>query len=137
MNDTKRENDIKNWVELRYNCSPLEMFTRIRHGVEEDINLLASLRKDKQPAVEFKIIAERNFFTVTRLIAGEYADRSPWVQFSWNNDGIGVKNFVGAAEKAALTLNDDAECKLKLEDGKELNCWQFRKRFLEDLFFNF
>ncbi|HEX5410919.1 MAG TPA: hypothetical protein VFZ27_03575 [Terriglobia bacterium] len=137
MDDAKNGTDIKNWVELRHNCSPFDMFTRLRHGVEQDIATLVALLSDKRPATEFKIIAESNFFAVTRQVAGEYAERSPWVQFSWNNEGIRVKNFRGASEKAVLTLNDSGECKLKLEDGKELNCWQFRKRFLEDLFFNF
>lgn len=128
--------ETMNWVKLRHECSPFDMFTRLRHGAEQDINTLESLRKDKAPAAEFKIIAEHNFFTIKRYITGKYADRNPWVQFSWDDSGITVKEDSGKVTKAIVTLNDDGNCRLKLESGEELNCWQFRKHFLEDLFFN-
>jgi hypothetical protein len=38
--------------------------------------------------------------------------------------------------EGTLSLSDETECRLKVGD-KELTFWQFRKRALENLFFNF
>jgi len=35
----------------------------------------------------------------------------------------------------AVGLNNEGRCVLKLEDGSEMETWQFRRRALEGLFF--
>lgn len=132
--------EIENWVKLRHECSPLEIFIRLQHGAEEDVKTRNSLRGVKTLA-EFRILSEDRYFTVIRDVKDEFGSvhrLALWVQFAWDKTGITVKtNGAKNVQKATLTLADDAECKLKLESGEELSCSQFRKRFLEDLFFNF
>ena len=50
---------------------------------------------------------------------------------------ISVEEDWGSKKKwyATVGLNDEGRCVLRLEDGTELEPWQFRKRALEDLFF--
>ena len=137
---------MEDWVKRRNDCSPFEMFIRLRKGAEEDVKARNSLLKDGA-SVRFKVVADNGTFGVSREAVGQPdATTGPapekrisdWIDFSWDESGITVKDQKGKTVQAAtVTLTDDGECKLKLSDGTVLSCWQFRKRILEDLFFNF
>ncbi|MDG7001406.1 MAG: hypothetical protein JRN15_20100 [Nitrososphaerota archaeon] len=138
MSKTIIKPSLENWVKLRHECSPFKIFVELQTGIEKDLEARKGLLKTTDP-VKFTLEARDNFFTVTREFTDNLADvHSMWVQFAWDKTGITVKiNGAKNLQKATLTLTDDAECKLKLEGGEELSCLQFRKRFLEDIFFNF
>lgn len=139
MDNPNVEPQIENWVKLRHECSPLEIFIKLQHGAEEDVRTRNSLLQDNG-SMEFRIFAEGNFFTVIKDVRDEFGNihkLASWVKFSWDKNGITIKsNEDTKGQKASLTLTHDAQCRLKL-NSEELTCWQFRKRFLEDLFFNF
>ena len=130
---------MENWVKLRYNCSPYEIFLKLRAGAEEDVKTISALKKDGEQ-VSFRIMKNGNSFTVLRESPRSHAS----VEFKWSEHQItvlpeSITNFNRAAGKpleATLTLTDEGECKLRV--GQEiLSCAQFRKKVLEDLFFNF
>lgn len=137
MTEPETGREIENWVELRHKCSPLEIFIKLQHGAEEDVKARNSLLRNGASA-EFHVFAQDNYFTVAKDIrdeSGNISRLASWVQFSWDENGIAVKSRQDTKGKRAfLTFTDKAQCKLRL-DNEELSCWQFRKRFLEDLFF--
>lgn len=60
------------------------------------------------------------------------------VDVSWDKSGIYVKpRDEAVAYSATLSLSDEGECKLRLSTVEELNCWQFRKRILDQLVLDF
>ncbi len=123
---------MENWVKLRHACSPLEMFIRLRHGAEEDVKARNELRKEGDQFL-FKVVSDNGTFAVSR----ESNRGAAWVDFTHTESGITVKDPTGKTiQETTLTLTDEGECKLRLPNGEELTCWQFRKRILEDLFFN-
>lgn len=136
---------MENWVKLRAECSAFQMFIRLRKGVEEDVKVRNEQLGEKSRIV-FKVIADNGTFGVCRDIKGTLPSPtrrpvpalglSDWLDFSWDQSGIYVKDKDGKSiSDSALTLTDELECKLKLKTGEELSEWQFRKRVLEDLFF--
>jgi len=133
--------EMENWVQLRHDCSAFEMFTKLRTGVEEDVNIRNGLRKLGEQ-VAFRVDANDSSFTVRREgPLGVCAS----VKFAWTPKEISVRpysktslaTYTADSLSVILTLTDEGECKLRLPKGEELTCWQFRKRVLEDLFFNF
>lgn len=129
---------LESWVRLRHECSPFKMFVELQTGAEKDLESRKQLLK-KADLVKFTTEGSDTYFTITREFTDDQGFvHSMWVQFAWDKTGITAKvNGAKNLQKATLTLTDDAECKLKLESGEELSCLQFRKRFLEDIFFNF
>jgi hypothetical protein len=133
---------MENWVQLRYKCSPAEVFTEVRQGIEEDVTRINEIHKDNAE-IKFSVVGKNGKFSVCRkgplVSAGEtnaMAFSLTCVDFTVTESGIAVKTAAGTSEQATLTLTNEAECKLRLKDGQELDSWQFRKRYLEDLFFN-
>lgn len=127
-------NEGNRWVKLRSECSPLEMFLKLKEGTKEDAEARNSLNAPDS-TVSFKIVLlNGKAFSVIRQGSEVYGV----VSFYWDKSGIEVRDREDKATvKATLTLTDEAECKFKMPDGTELSLWQFRKRMLEDLFFNF
>ena len=81
----------------------------------------------------FRVSSQGQVFFVWR--EGDRISSS--VKFEWNDAGITVRNNENAVMlQARPVVNDDGECRLKLKD-QELTFWQFRRRALDDLFFNF
>jgi hypothetical protein len=126
---------MENWVKLRHDCSPLEVFLALKEGANEDSNTRNEL-KGKDDPVRFRVAARnKHAFEVYRESGDDYT----LVRVSWDRSGITVHDRQDKViDKATLTLTDEGECKLKLaSNGDELTGWQFRKRFLESLFFDF
>lgn len=120
------------WVTARHACSPYEVYKQLQTGCEVDVAERNALRVTFEYG--FKMSPSPpggNSFRVLRL--GQNYSSS--VEFKWNEAGISVLADDSAVLLAAtLTLNDDGECRLKV-NGEELTQWQFRKRALEDLLF--
>jgi hypothetical protein len=119
-----------NWVEARSLCSPVAVFEKIKLQVEEDVRVRnASLGGSR---TQFRFIANGGSFVVAMDAPGVVGRG---VKFILTQTGIEV---LDAKDKklleASLTLNDDGECRLKV-DNLEREFWQFRKQALETLFF--
>jgi hypothetical protein len=123
---------MESWVKLRHKCSPLEVFLDLKEGSKSDVEERNSLRKDGDPLL-FKVkLHNGQAFSVIREGSPVYGV----VRFAWDSSGIVVQDREDKIlAKATLTLTDEKQCKLRIADGLELEPWQFRKRFLEDLFF--
>jgi hypothetical protein len=120
------------WVTLRHECSPLEVFIKLKEGAEQDVEVRNKLKK-ADADFAFKV-RPQNGKSFSVLCEGSVYG---FVTFSWSPVGIKVTDESDKViQEATLTLTDNGKCKLKLQNGEELECWQFRKRVLEDLFFN-
>lgn len=137
---------MENWVKLRSECSAFQMFMRLRKGTEEDVKV-RNEQLGESSKIIFKVVPDNGTFGVCREIKGLLPSPtrrplpvlgiSDWIDFSWDQSGIHVKDKDGKSlADSTLTLTDELECKLKLKTGEELSEWQFRKRVLEDLFFD-
>lgn len=125
-----------NWVQKRAECSAAKVFRELQGGIENDV---AAANEAKRLAGRFfpdtrlasQLTADGKVFVVAQInIAG------PRVVFILGDGMIEARNEVeGIRWTATLTLNDEGRCKLKLDDGRELEQWQFRKLALESLFF--
>lgn len=130
---------MEDWVRLRHNCSPYEIFLKLRAGCEEDVKVRNELKEPGQQ-LSFRMTKNGNSFLVLREGPRNYAS----IEFKWNESEITVRsemtqNFQTYAKdslRVTLTLTDEGDCRIKM-DSQELTCAQFRKRVLEDLLFNF
>jgi hypothetical protein len=131
---------MENWVKARHDCTTFQMLTKLRFGAEDDVKTRNELRQDHEN-VKFSIVNDGLKFAVLR----EGRSSSVSVVFEASGSAILVYGQVVEAHQqartlnplhATLTLTDEGECKIKVDD-KELECWQFRRKVLEDLFFNF
>lgn len=117
------------WVKRRNECSLSLMFARLRLEIEQDIKERNALRP--MCLYGFKFVSGASTFVALRQ--GNHLEKS--ISFSMENEHIIAKNDEGGTVmKASLTLNDEGECRYKI-DGKERDSWQLRKMVLEDLFF--
>jgi hypothetical protein len=104
------------WVTSRVKCSVFEVFSRLRTGVQGDLERRAlSLPPDTR--MSFKMREEQppwsDRFTVLRL--GDTISDS--IEFSYAENTIRVKDAGGRTKiTAKLTLNDDGDCRLKVDD---------------------
>lgn len=130
--------ESENWVKARLQCSPFEVFTRLRAGVEEDVKAM-SASLGEIAFYSFRFVSDGSRFRVLRQ---GLTIAAASVEFRWDNSGITVKVESADPEetrdetRATLTLTEDGECKLNYQ-GNELELWQFRRRALENFFFNF
>jgi len=131
---------MENWVKLRHECSPFVIFTKLRQGADADVRIRNELRKPNEQ-VSFKIVTNGKSFAVLREgPPGICAS----VKFKWTESEISVQpefsqsyqTFSRDPLRTTLTLTNEGDCKLKT-GTEELTCCQFRKKVLEDLFFNF
>jgi hypothetical protein len=118
------------WVTERRKCSPLQVFERLRLLAEKNV---ATMNAAIGQHERWEFASVGGDFSVCRVTNAGIQG----VRFSLQPqdgrirvEGEGVK--VGFM--AGLTLNDDAECRL-LVDNHELDLWQVLRRALEPLFF--
>jgi hypothetical protein len=129
MNGTPQE---LNWVEKRSACSVEQVFRELQNGIESDV---ASLNAIRRYAPDNRFIAQLTSDGRVLIVAQEGVS-GPRVKFFTLDGKIEVRDEVTSKRLlAALTLNNEGRCKLKLEDGMELEQWQLRKMALEGLFF--
>ena len=122
------------WVKARSACSPFGVFTKLRVQLESDVAARNAVREERKESnmVSFFLDSAPDRLLVRR----EGNNVSASVEFRWTQTGIAVRNDHSAVIlEGILTLNDDAECRLRV-GRDELTFWQFRRRALEDLFFS-
>jgi len=122
-----------NWVEKRAACTITKLFNQICDGIEKDVSAINVARN----------LSEHHLFQAdvsrdgTTMVVGQ-PNRSPRTRVFvvMDNDRINVNEERSNITWAAyIGLNDEGRCVLRLEDGTELEQWQFRKKALEGLFF--
>jgi hypothetical protein len=125
-----------NWVEKRASCTIAAVFNQLCDGIADDvraINSARSLSGDNQFLAQMAgegiaiVVAQPNRIPRARVIVRMDSaaivvirDRQYQVEESW---------------EVTVGLNDEGRCVLRLEDGAELEQWQFRKRALEQVLF--
>jgi hypothetical protein len=119
-----------NWVQKRAACTIEEMFNRLSLEISNDIIAINGvLYKD--------LYFRRDALSDGSLVIGQPA-RVPrvTVMIGIVNGQIIVQDQTKPERWAVrVGLNNEGRCVLKLEDGSELETWQFRKKALESLFF--
>jgi hypothetical protein len=122
-----------NWVEKRAACSAGQMFNELLRGINDDIAVFNSVQK----------LPENNRFGAdmtsdgATVVVGQYGT-VPRARVAIGIVGQRIEVRDDAKQSrwsAEVKLNGEGRCILKLEDGTELEQWQFRKKSLEGLFF--
>lgn len=122
-----------NWVKVRAECSAEAVFQRLRLSLEVDARSRTDMLLKENAPYGFTTISQGA--SVSVFIQGGITEPRSIV-FTQTADGISVRDGNDKAMmEATLTLNNDGDCRLKV-DGKELELWQFRKLALEDFFFS-
>lgn len=118
------------WVTKRSQCSFPTIFKELKLQVEDDVNTRNGLRPSYAP-YEFSVKDGGDDYTVL-LKAGDFHKS---VIFSLTEHAIVVKDDSGnKVFEVTLTFNDQAECKLHVNE-KELELWQVRRMALEEILF--
>lgn len=121
------------WVSARNACSITQVFKELELGARGDVKERISQR----PAIaeEFALVLsqDQNCFCVMRDVG---KTRKEGVEFCLAGGKITVKNTRsgGVSFTVSLTLNNDGECRLRV-DNEELEQWQVRRKALEALLF--
>jgi hypothetical protein len=120
-----------NWVEKRAGCTSRSIFPQLVAGINEDVkernatssgaNFAAELTGDGKALV----IGETGVWARKERVIIFSLDGKIEVRDETKNIKFSVDVF----------LNEEGRCKLRLEEGKELEQWQFRRLALEGLFF--
>ena len=118
------------WVTSRALCSPGKVFEKLYLQVKEDVEARNKLLAASRDA--FYVEANNSRFSVSVPTSPLH----PRILFSLvNGETIMVEDGKGKLIfEATLTLNDQGECRLKV-NGQEREFWQVRRMALEDLFF--
>lgn len=124
------------WVTVRASCTVECVFQELREEIKSDITtrnkLLTGLQKEDSISFHLKPDSENSFAVVRNGL--NIVSRTT---FKCERSAIQAFNGAGVQIiEARLTLNDQGECRLVV-DGCELTRWQFRKRTLQSLFFEF
>ena len=120
-----------NWVEKRAACTIARVFNELCDGIMSDV---AAINKALGPNSLFSADMHSDGSTIFVGQPGRIPRRRV-------NVGTGHDHIVVVQEwnreqwSASIGLNNEGRCILRLDDGTELEQWQFRKKALEDLFF--
>ena|ERR1039458_4050676 len=118
------------WVRERHSCSAYAMFAKLKLEIEQDVKERNDLRPEER-WYGFRVVSHGSTFSVIR----DGNRISKVITFSIDNEEIVVKDDQDKVVlKALITLNDERECKFKI-DGKEMESWHLRKMVLEEMFF--
>ncbi len=119
-----------NWVEKRAACKVAEVFHQLCIEIGNDIIAINGI---KYKELYFKQESLRD----GTIVIGQ-PNRTPRLTVSIGvvDQQITVRDQATPDEwSVRVGLNSEGRCTLKLEDGTELEQWQFRKKALENLFF--
>jgi hypothetical protein len=121
-----------NWVEKRSTCTVAEVFNQLRSGFESDV---AGMNAAGQLPVNSEFTAEMVQSGLGIAIGQPRKTPNRRVLVIVSDDRIIVREDAKPEWSASVGLNDQGRCILRLEDGTELEQWQFRRRALEGRFF--
>lgn len=121
-----------NWVEKRAACRVEEVFNQLCNEIESDIRFVNGLLRKE-------LYFKQEPLSDGTLVIGQ-PNRYPRLTVSI---GINIERKIAVRDQATpaewtvrVGLNNEGRCVMRLEDGTELETWQFRKKALEELFFN-
>jgi hypothetical protein len=119
------------WVTALSECSVAQVFEVLRLQVKSDIETREALRPQTHRHYAFKFVS--NGRTFAALVEGHKVHRV--VRFGLEAQSITVRDDKETVVfTATTTLNDDGDCRLKI-NGQERELWQVRKMALEGLLF--
>jgi hypothetical protein len=118
------------WVSKRSSCSLLKMFQTLKLEVEKDVELRKSIRPEGE-RFGFQFAQHGDSFSVAR--EGNRREDFATVTFQLTDNTIYVDQN-GRASNVMIMLNNDGECKFKIND-EEYESWQVRRKLLESIFF--
>jgi hypothetical protein len=128
MSTTPQEFD---WVKARAACTADTVFLQLAAGIEADINTRNAASSETQFAAALATGGKLLVIGET----GQWARRER-IRILPENGRIEVRDEARKfAISAEVFLNDEGRCKLRLDDGKELEQWQFRRMVLESYLF--
>ena len=117
-------------VEALQQCSEIPEFLTLRKIAQQNTkNRQKHLGEDSPVSFKFENKGQRQFLIYRNTpLAG--------VVFNLENDHISVQDL---EEKEmfmlTLTMNDDGECRFKIDGNGEFKRWQVMRKALEELFF--
>ncbi len=119
------------WVTARSKCSLAAVFEKLKLGVEHDVEIRHAILGER---LGFHFIADGGSFSVS--LSGPALNHV--VKFKIVSKEIIVSMDDTPFLHGSVALSDDGLCKIRAaEEGLELEFWQFRKRALDQLFFDF
>jgi hypothetical protein len=121
---------VLNWVEKRAACNLAEVFHQLCIEIGNDIIAINSLKYKelyfKQESLsDGTIVIGQPNRTPRLTVSIGIVDQQITVQDQATPDRWSVR----------VGLNSEGRCVLKVEDGSEMETWQFRKKALDVLFF--
>jgi hypothetical protein len=113
------------------------VFQSLQEGVSSDVEDMKSLSQGGRFSFELSVHSNKTF-SVNRIDESMGFPLGESVVFNLGSDAIGVHLRDNKENRemfsAAITLDDDGNCKLRVGD-KSLEQWQVRRMALEPLFF--
>ena len=120
------------WVRERAKCSTAEIFKQLQMEAERDVKIANSVF-ELQGFLEFRITANTAHDV---FIASREGHLNHEVKFSLDAEKIHVKRDGQSDLEITLTLNNNGQCRLKVNgEDEELEVWQVLRMSLENLFF--
>lgn len=120
-----------NWVEKRAACTVATVFNQLCDGIRDDVQAFNSIsaladqfQADMHSTGTTILVGQPNEVPRKRVYIG-IVGKKVQVFREWDNGKWSV----------SLGLNNEGRCILRLDNGSELEQWQFRKMALESLFF--
>ena len=127
------------WVEKRAACNVGEVFDQISTDIKADVNAINSAKR--LPEDSHFVVNETSVGnTIIVGQTGVFMMRRVVVSIGIVGDEIEVRDEAqdDRVWRVRVGLNDEGRCLLRYQEGDtvtELEQWQFRKRALENLFF--
>src|SRR5207237_1146669 len=108
------------WVQARSNCSIQAVFKQLMADARANTKVRQDLVNPERDQLGFRCDGRGNELTVSRMMNKGSSD----VVFSLKDNHIVVERDGHELCRAALTLTNTGECRLKVGD-RELDRWQF------------
>lgn len=118
------------WVTALSQCSLGVVFEELRQQVKSDVDTRQNQTKGAHYGFRFVSTSTKSFSV---LVEGNNIHGTVWFENTGKAISVRGENAVPNFS-ATLTLNEDRECRLKINE-QEYELWQARKIALETLFF--
>jgi hypothetical protein len=120
-----------NWVGARAACSSAQVFTSLFISVKDDVEKMNTLSINHGRVFGAGSNSSGRYFAAYRD-----GNTNSLVEFTLHGDHIEIKTSKDIAPLVVtLTLDNEGNCKLRVDGGECLSQWQVRRMVLEELFF--
>jgi hypothetical protein len=145
MHEAKQTSDKVRWVEKRAACTISKVFQTLRGEVEKDVEERVCLFTDADRARRLSLeFGHHGFgrFSITRN--GLTQPAAVYFRLDVQSGTISARDDSNKILlEATITMDDAGDCLLRITEaelsalvGTELTTWQFRRRALENFFFD-